>query len=130
MRTITNHYEDAQVLNLGSETDRGPFLVIQQGTAPNDQLLRKRLFVLRPDGLWADFNAYAAQGKPECMDEIVFPTIAKVLETFSTLVGKPQIATMPVDEAGLKAWLAKQETTDPVQNAHSWAMQYRGRHCR
>jgi hypothetical protein len=63
MRTITNDYKDAQILNLGSEGERGPYLVTQTGIAPSDPLLKTRMFVLRPDGYWVDFNAYASQGE-------------------------------------------------------------------
>jgi len=77
MRTITNDYKDAQILNLGSEGERGPYLVTQTGIAPSDPLLKTRMFVLRPDGYWVDFNAYASQGTPEAMDEIVFPSMTK-----------------------------------------------------
>jgi hypothetical protein len=31
MRTITNDYRDAQILNLGSGGERGPYLVTQTG---------------------------------------------------------------------------------------------------
>ena len=57
MRTITNNTQDARVLDLGPEGERGPFLVTQVGVAPGDELCRDRFFVLRPDGMWADFNA-------------------------------------------------------------------------
>ena len=67
MRTITNDYKDAQILNLGSEGERGPYLVTQTGVAPSDPLPKTRMFVLRPDGNWVDFNGYASQGKPEAM---------------------------------------------------------------
>ena len=73
MRTITNDYKDAQILNLGSEGERGPYLVTQTGVAPDDAFLKTRMFVLRPDGQWVDFNAYVCKGKPEAIDEIVSP---------------------------------------------------------
>src|SRR6266581_7924371 len=87
MRTITNNYQDAHILNLGSGAERGPYLVTQTGVAPSDQVPRTHMFVLRPDGHWVDFNAYACQGKPEAIDEIVFPTMTKVIETFGKLPG-------------------------------------------
>jgi hypothetical protein len=77
MRTITNDYKDAQILNLGSEGEHGPYLVTQTGVSPNDPLPKTCMFVLRPDGNWVNFNAYACQGKPEAMDEIVFSSMAK-----------------------------------------------------
>src|SRR4029077_15791509 len=130
MATITNHYLDAKVLDLAPESDkkRGPFLVIQIGSVPKDETGRERMFVLRPDGKWVDFNCYASKGSPEAMDEIVFPDMTKVMETFSTLMGRPQILDMPVDEAGLKVWVSRQKSGDPVQAARAWASQYKSRH--
>jgi hypothetical protein len=128
MRTITNDYKDAQILNLGSGGERGPYLVTQTGVSPNDPMPKTHMFVLRPDGCWVDFNAYACQGKPEAMDEIVFSTIAKVMETFGRLLGRPRVLNLPIDEAGLKAWIERQQTGDPLQAARAWAAQYRTRH--
>jgi hypothetical protein len=128
MRTITNHYRDSHVLNLGSGGERGPYLVTQTGVSPNDPLSKERMFVLRPDGRWVDFNAYACQGKPEAMDEIVFATTMQIMETFGKLFGTPQVLDLRVDEAGLKAWIERQKTGDPLQAARDWAAGYQERH--
>jgi hypothetical protein len=128
MRTITNHYRDSHVLNLSSTGERGPYLVTQTGVSPNDSLPKERMFVLRPDGRWVDFNAYACQGKPEAMDEIVFSSINEVMETFGKLFGRPQVLDLPVDEAGLQAWIERQKSGDPLQAARDWAVGYQERH--
>jgi hypothetical protein len=128
MHTVTNNYRDAHVLNLGSGGERGPYLVTQTGVAPSDPLAKERMFVLRPDGRWVDFNAYACQGNPEAMDEIVFPTMTKVTEIFSRLFGRPRVLDLPVDEERLKAWIERQEHGDPLERAHAWATDYRKRH--
>lgn len=128
MRTITNDYRDAQVLNLGPEGHSGPYLVLQTGVSPNDSTPRTRMFVLRPDGSWVDFNAYACQGKPEAMDAIVFPTLQKVIETFGRLMGRPRIIELPIDEVGLKAWIERHKSGDPLQAAKAWAVDYLFRH--
>jgi hypothetical protein len=119
MRTITNDYRDAQILNLGSEGERGPYLVTP--------LLKTRMFVLRPDGYWVDFNAYASQGKPEAMDEIVFPSTVKVMETFDKLFGRPRVLDLPIDEKGLKTWIER-HSSDPLQAVRGWVAQYKARH--
>jgi hypothetical protein len=128
MRTITNDYRDSQILNLGSAGERGPYLVTQTGVAPNDPMPKTRMFVLRPDGCWADFNAYACQGKPEVMDELVFSTTTKVIEIFGKLFGRARVIDLPIDEEGLKAWIARQEHGDPLEAARAWASQYKKRH--
>src|ERR1043166_9094109 len=98
MRTITNDYRDAQILNLGSGAERGPYLVMQTGVAPRDPMPKTRMFVLRPDGRWVDFNAYASQGKPEAMDESVFRTMPEVMTAFGKLFGKPRVVDLPLDK--------------------------------
>ena len=124
MHTITNNYRDAHILNLGSSGERGPYLVTQTGVSPKDPLPKERMFVLRPDGRWVDFNAYACQGKPEVIDEIVFSTTAEVMETFA---GRPQVLDLPVDEAGLKAWIERQKSGNPLEAARAWAVGYKER---
>jgi len=69
LQTITNDFRAVRLLNPGSGSARGPFLVTQVGVAPNDDKARKRMFVLRADGKRVDFNCYACQGRPEVMDE-------------------------------------------------------------
>jgi hypothetical protein len=128
MRTITNNYRDAQILNLGSGGESGPYLVTQTGVSPRAEIPQTHMYVLRPDGQWVDFNAYVCQGKPEALDEIVFPTIAKVMETFARLTGRPQVLDLPVDKAGLEAWLAHQKGSDPMQATQAWASKYNKRH--
>jgi hypothetical protein len=128
MRTITNNYQDTHVLNLGSGDERGPYLVTQTGVAPSDPFAKERMFVLRPDGRWVDFNAYACQGKPEAIDEIVFSTTTEVMETFGKLMGLPQVLDLPVDEAGLKAWIECQQSGNPLEAARVWAAGYQERH--
>lgn len=127
MHTISNNYRDAHILNLGSEGERGPYLVTQTGVSPKDAIPKTRMFVLRPDGFWVDFNVYASQGKPEAMDEIVFSSTPQIMETFSKLFGAPRVLDLPINEEGLKAWIARQEHSDTLEAARAWAREYKER---
>ena len=127
MRTITNDYRDAQILNLGSAAEKGPYLVTQTGVNPNEPMPKTHMFVLRPDGKWADFNAYACQGKPEAMDELVFGSMAEVMTAFGKLMGKPRVVDLPVDKEGLQRWLDRQAGGNPLEAARAWAAEYRKR---
>jgi hypothetical protein len=127
MRTLTNDYKDTQILNLGSEGEHGPYLITQTGVAPSDPLLKTRIFVLRADGNWVDFNAHASKGKPEAMDEIVFPSMTKIMETFGKLFGRPRVLDLAIDEKGLTAWIER-HSSDPLQAARAWVEQYNVRH--
>ena len=80
--------------------------------------------MLRPDGSWVDFNAYASQGKPEAMDEIIFSSTTQIMETFGKLFGAPRVFDLPVNEEGLKAWIERQEHGNPLEAARAWAKGY------
>lgn len=127
-QTITNHFQSVRLLDLGSGSARGPFLVTQVGVEPNDNKARERMFVLRPDGKWADFNCYACQGRPEAIDELVFNTTADVMRTMARLSGRPEVVDLRVDEAGLKEWSSRQASGAYVQAAQTWAQQNEERH--
>jgi len=122
---ITNNYRDAHILNLGTGGQRGPYLVTQTGASPSDPFGKERMFVLGPNGRWVDFNAYACQGKPEALDEIVFSTTTQIMETFGKLFGAPRVLDLPVNEEGLKAWIERQEHGDPLEAARAWAKEYK-----
>jgi hypothetical protein len=51
-----------------------------------------------------------------------------VMETFGRLIGRPRVLNLPIDEAGLKAWIERQQTGDPLQAARAWAVQYKTRY--
>jgi hypothetical protein len=127
MHTITNNYRDAHILNLGSGGQSGPYLVTQTGVSPRDPMPKTRMFVLRPDGNWVDFNAYASQEKPESMDEVVFTSTPQIMETFGKLFGTPRVLDLPISEEGLKAWIERQEHSDPLEAARAWAVGYQER---
>src|SRR5438046_8965974 len=119
MRTITSDYRAAQILGRGSGYETGPFLVTKMGVAPNDAVPKTKMFVLRPDGRWVDFNAYACKGKPEAMDELVFPTMAEAMKTFSKLSGRPQVLELPIDKEGLQLWLDRDAGGNALQAERS-----------
>src|SRR6516225_5170523 len=127
MHTITNNYRDAYILNLRPGEQSGPYLVTQTGVSPSDVLPKEKMFVLRPDGQWVDFNAYASQGKPEAMNEIVFLTTTQIMEAFGKLFGPPRVLDLPVNEEGLKAWIERQEHSDTLEAARAWAREYKER---
>src|ERR1700745_3458151 len=128
MRAITNDYRDSHVFNLGTPGSDGPYLVTQTGVSPTAEVPKTRCCVLRPDGCWADFNAYVSRGKPEVLDEIVFPSIPKVMEVFGRLLARPRVADLPINEEGLNAWLERQKNQNPLEAARAWAIEYKARH--
>jgi hypothetical protein len=67
------------------------------------------------------------QGKPEAIDEIVFSSMTKIMETFGKLFGRPRVLDLPIDEAGLKHWI-EGHSSDPPQAARAWVEQYKVQH--
>ena len=49
------------------------------------------------------------------------------METFAKLFGRPQVLDVPVDEAGLKAWIERQKSGNPLEAAREWAVGYKER---
>ena len=128
MRFLSNDYRDSQVLDLGSGGAHGPYLVTQTGCSPTANVPRTHLFILRPDGQWVDFNAYACQRKPELMDELVFAKMSDVMSRFAHLHGPARVLEMAVDEAGLEKWIASRQEESALAAARKWAVEYRKRH--
>ena len=128
MRAITNNYRDTS--RIESRLRRRTWSLSRD---PNGRRSRRSLSkgadVCAPSG-WAlgGFQRVRLQGKPEAMDEIVFSTTTEVIEAFGKLMGLPQILDLPVDEAGLKAWIERQKSGNPLEAAHEWAVGYRERH--
>jgi hypothetical protein len=51
----------------------------------------------------------------------------KVMETFGKLFGRPRVLDLPIDEAGLNAWIER-HNSDPLQAVRGWVAQYKERH--
>jgi hypothetical protein len=49
------------------------------------------------------------------------------METFAKLFGRPQVLDLPIDEVGLKAWIERQNTGNPLAAARAWAAGYKER---
>lgn len=129
MNTITNNFTDVEMWNLNpGAAERGPFLVVQRGLAPDDPRMRDELFMLRPDGRWVDELGYLVSEKPELLDEAVFDSGQQVMELLGRLGSEPQMADASVDEQALRAWQARVAGTDPLQIFKRWMDGYKERH--
>jgi hypothetical protein len=104
-RAITNLGQDFQLLNLAPERghpqQRGPFLIAQEGAAPNDPHQRLCAFFLTRRGTWVhQFLAFNLV--PLARRELVeFDSAAEALTTSGNLLGTPVVETVE----SLQAWL-------------------------
>lgn len=80
-RTITNSYQDFQLLELSRllHTDgRGPFMVVQEGAAPDDSAMRHCSFVLTRRGTWLHYYLFLALPEEVRRRIAMFDTVADV----------------------------------------------------
>lgn len=125
MNRLTNNYVEVRVWDLEPhDAERGPFLVTQAGSAPDDDLLRESLFVLRPDGLWVDITCYLSTGQAEAMDEAVFDSTQQIMELLEQLGPEAKVADLPVSEDGLRAWLDGTAPGTELERLHQWVEHY------
>jgi hypothetical protein len=87
-RTITNSYQDFQLLELSKllhrTSGRGPFMVVQDGSAPDDSSSRHCSFVLTHRGTWLHYYLYLAL--PEQVRQVaMFDTVADVFARAETM---------------------------------------------
>ena len=90
--SITNQFQNFHVQNLcrlihGVE-GRGPFIVTQDGAAPNDPQMRECAFVLTKRGTWLHFYLYLALSEKVREQCAYFETVAEVLQRADTLPAK------------------------------------------
>ncbi len=94
-RVITNQYQDFHLLALGqlmSQGDqRGPFMWVQDGCAPDDPRQRSCSFVLTRRGTWLHYYLFLALPDPVRRHCALFETTAEAFDRAAALPGKPVI---------------------------------------
>ena len=92
-RTITNNYQDFQLLELSKllhTEGRGPFMVVQEGCAPDDSSSRHCSFVLTHRGTWLHYYLYLAL--PEEVRRVaMFDTVADVFARAETMPARVKV---------------------------------------
>ncbi len=114
---ITNLSQDFQLLNLAPERghpeQRGPFMIAQEGAAPNDPHQRHCAFFLTRRGTWVHqflvFNLV-----PLARRELVeFNSAAEALTTSGNLLGTPVVETLD----SLQVWLREKHLENALDLA-------------
>lgn len=91
MATLTNHYSNCQLLNLGyGPQGRGPFVVRQEGTPPGSTTLKVDPYLLRKDGTWViNLAVFALPDKEK--EQFFFQTSAEAVALLDGLGGAPVV---------------------------------------
>jgi hypothetical protein len=93
MNTITNRYANIEMWNLDSSTDkRGPFMVVQCGAAPGDELMKEQMFLLRHDGKWVNVLGFDSTDQAQELDEMIFDTPRQCLQLLRQLQSLAEVA--------------------------------------
>lgn len=90
--TITNRFPDFRLLDLSKLEHRtsghGPFMLMQDGSAPDDPKMRECSFVLTKRGSWLHFYLYLALPENVRRHCAHYPTAAEALKRADTLPDK------------------------------------------
>ena len=127
---ITNSYQDFKVLNLCQLVHhvegRGPFMVTQDGCAPDDPAMRNCSFVLTRRGTWLHFYLYLALPEMVRRKCAHFETVAEVLQQADSLPSKVIVE----DAASLQELLHEVGFEPAAEDAAGCALlqEIKGRH--
>ena len=128
MPTITNHFTNVQLLNLGEESGKtGPLIAVQNGVAPGDMTVKDRMFLLCRDGKWADIVALGAAGKPELWDHALFDTTSQVLALLDKMGSTPEIQQIETTAESIASWLSRTAGLDARQRINNLRDLYKKR---
>lgn len=116
MATITNHFTNVELLNLGDQPGKtGPLIAVQIGVAPGDMTVRQGMYLLCRDGKWADVVALGAAGKPELWDQALFDSSGQVLALLDKMGATPEVKQIEVTAEGIASWLSRTAGLDAKQ---------------
>ena len=116
MRTLTNNLADCTLLNLETgKLGRGPYVVRQDGVAPDSTDLKVYRFLLRKDGTWVNNLAVFVLPEAEQEAQFTFETITEVYALANALGGRPRVeAALPEGKSHAELLAAAESTTSRV----------------
>lgn len=127
--SITNQYSDFHLLNLSElihhTPGRGPFMVTQDGCAPDDPAMRQCSFVLTHRGTWLHFFLYLAlppRVRAQCAH---FETVAELLQLADSLPPKVQVEDAATLQDLIRGTGYEPSHDDPLGQALLRAIQQR-----
>ena len=91
MRTLTNNYQDCELLNLGYNSDgRGPYILRQNGVPPNSVTPHEYRFLLRKDLTWVlNLIVFALPEKE--LENFIYKDVAELYVAVEELGGTPVV---------------------------------------
>lgn len=122
--TITNRFRDFQLLDVSKTTrhpeHRGPYMMIQHGSAPEDPQLRECTFTLTKRGTWLHCYVFFLLPKPVRRQVAVFETVPELMELAENLPSKPIVESVESLSTLLKEG-GFSPTTEDAENMALWS---------
>ena len=88
MASISNDFARFTIVNIDPDAPgRGPFIVSQQGSDPQDPKVQLRTFLLTRTGEWVDWASVLAMPR-ELADDLLFETAQEIVALTDKLAGK------------------------------------------
>jgi hypothetical protein len=116
MGSISNDFSRFVVINLHDEhPGRGPYVVAQTATDPEDSSFTERDYVLSRQADWVDW-VEVISGPPELFDEVIFDEIKQMLEVIDQLVGPARIRRINSDETVVAMHVRSIEDPDGLRS--------------
>ena len=116
-RTLTNDYRDCSLIRLDPAERHSPFIVSQEGCAPDDMQARTRMFYLQRDGVWIDEVARSKRPDSEIGD-IVFESPTEAVQLLSRLFGKAKVRDLPITDADVEAYIETVKSFSSAEEAY------------
>ena len=128
MPTITNHYTNVQILNLGDDSGKpGPVIAAQNGVAPGDTTVQQKMFLLCRDGMWVDIVALGSSADAKLWDEAIFDNSSQVLALLDKLGSAPEVKQIELTSAAIESWLTRTAHLDAAQRIQNLREVYKKR---
>lgn len=116
MGSISNDFSRFVVINLHDEhPGRGPYVVAQTATDPEDPSFTERDYVLSRQADWVDW-VEVISGPPELFDEVIFDEIRQMLKVIDQLVGPARIRRIDCDESVVAMHVRSIEDPDGLRS--------------
>jgi hypothetical protein len=116
MRYLTNDFKDCRLIKLDPSESGSPFIVSQEGCAPDDMSCKTKMYYLQRDGQWIDEIARSTRPDSEAGD-VIFEKPAEAVDLLASLFGKPKVRHIPVSDADTDAYITKMKSVSSPEAA-------------
>src|SRR6185503_17072752 len=128
MSAISNRYANLEMWSLDPSSEkRGPFVIVQCGTAPGDELTTEQMFLLRHDGKWVNIQCLDPAGTSPWLGEMIFDSPQQCLQLLYKLDGDAEVLEVPSPGKRLPPRITCGPVADPFSKIYCLIAHYQHR---